>query len=198
MSEDGDPLPNVWPGITAEDQKRADERVPCLIRTRAVLKFVSAEPMIGRVSFVDTHGTWLSSPESSYPGIDWVIIGAESGPGRRPCKLEWVRDLVQQCQAAKVPVFVKQLDIDGKISKNPEEWPEDLRVRQYPMAKRVIQLSPFADLPMTDIQKHALGEIADNLNTEIERKTMTPKQALQVVERLADMLREEIRCTTAR
>ena len=64
-----------------------------------------------------------------------MIIGCESGPKRRPCKVEWVRDLVQQCRAANVAVFVKQLDINGKVSKNPEEWPEDLRVREYPDGK---------------------------------------------------------------
>lgn len=66
------------------------------------------------------------------PPIKWVIIGAESGPKRRPCKLEWVRDLVGQCKRANVPVFVKQLDIDGKLSKDMSKWPEGLRIRQMP------------------------------------------------------------------
>lgn len=65
--------------------------------------------------------------------IGWVIIGAESGPKPRPCKIEHVRSLVEQCKAVGVPVFVKQLHINGKVSKNPEEWPEDLRVREYPV-----------------------------------------------------------------
>lgn len=64
--------------------------------------------------------------------LDWVIIGCESGPNRRPCKIEWVRDLIEQCDAAKVKIFVKQLDINGKVSKNPEEWPEWARRREYP------------------------------------------------------------------
>ena len=65
-----------------------------------------------------------------------MIIGCESGPKRRPCKIEWVRDLVRQCDAAGVKVFVKQLDIDGKVNKNPEEWPEDLRRQEYPNVLR--------------------------------------------------------------
>jgi protein gp37 len=72
------------------------------------------------------------------PPINWVIIGAESGPKRRPCSLEWVRDLVGQCKRANVPVFVKQLDIEGKLSKNMSEWPPDLRIRQMPRRERKV------------------------------------------------------------
>jgi protein gp37 len=52
-------------------------------------------------------------------GLDWVIVGAESGPNRRPCKIAWIRDVVQQCQAAGVPVFIKQMEVGGKIVKKP-------------------------------------------------------------------------------
>ena len=69
------------------------------------------------------------------PGLDWVIIGCESGPSRRPMDLEWAVDLVDQCQKNKVPVFVKQLSIDGQVSHDPAEWPEELRVREYPNAR---------------------------------------------------------------
>ena len=65
-------------------------------------------------------------------GLDWVIIGCESGPNRRPMKLEWALDLMRQCRAATVPVFVKQLNINGRVSKDPNEWPKELRVREYP------------------------------------------------------------------
>jgi len=73
--------------------------------------------------------------------LDWVIVGSESGPQRRSCKTEYVRSLVEQCKSAGVPVFVKQVDtselkpsgvLGYKVSKNPEEWPEDLRLREYP------------------------------------------------------------------
>jgi len=63
---------------------------------------------------------------------DWIIIGAESGPGRRPCKLEWVRNVRDQCKAAGVPVFIKQLDINGKVEHDINKFPEDLRIRQFP------------------------------------------------------------------
>jgi protein gp37 len=74
------------------------------------------------------------------PALDWVICGGESGPGARPMHEEWARDLVQQCRTAGVPAFVKQihrLKPSGKIrvSKDMNEWPEDLRVREFPEVK---------------------------------------------------------------
>ena len=74
----------------------------------------------------------IFNPYGDDPRIDWLIIGCESGPKRRPCKLEWVKDLIEQCDAAKIPAFVKQLDLNGKVSKDPAEWPEWARRREYP------------------------------------------------------------------
>lgn len=115
------PKSNEWLGVTAENQEWADKRIPVLLRTPAAVRFVSLEPLLGPVDFV----------AQDYD-LDWLIVGAESGPGRRPCKIGWVRDIVGQCKAASVPVFVKQLNIDGRVSKDMAEWPEDLRVRQFP------------------------------------------------------------------
>lgn len=61
-----------------------------------------------------------------------MIIGCESGPNRRPMELEWAIDLVRQCKAARVACFVKQIQINGKVSHDPSEWPEELQVREYP------------------------------------------------------------------
>lgn len=125
-------LPNVWLGVTAENQQCADERIPRLLQTPAAVRFVSVEPMLGPIKL------WrgLEQPQGDYlmliDACDWVIIGCESGPKRRPMKLEWALDLVRQCQEAEVAVFVKQVDIDGKVSKDPSEWPGELRVREYP------------------------------------------------------------------
>jgi protein gp37 len=145
------PLPNVWLGVTAEDQKRADERIPTLLQTPAAVRFVSVEPMLGPVDFsawlwckwcdgnggIDGMG-YTECPHCNGTGqgteIGWMIVGCESGPGRRPMKLEWAVDLVEQCKAAGVPVFVKAIEIDGKVSHSPAEWPEELRVREYPDA----------------------------------------------------------------
>jgi protein gp37 len=70
-----------------------------------------------------------------FNGVDWIIIGTESGPYRRPAKIEWVCDLVSQCKNNNVPVFVKQLEINGHVSHDMQEWPEDLRVREFPKTK---------------------------------------------------------------
>lgn len=89
----------------------------------------------------DTHEV-LNSTDDRFPeycgiykqvlGIDWVVVGCESGPHRRPCNVEWVRSVVEQCKAAGCPVFVKQLDIGGKVITDPAQFPENLRIREYP------------------------------------------------------------------
>lgn len=146
------PPPNLWLGVTAENQEQADKRIPILLQIPAAKRFVSMEPMLGPVDLFDmsdgvldgigvikSGGMTASTPDSppegydnSYSGLDWAIFGAESGPKRRECKIEWVRDALGQCQAAGVPAFIKQLHINGKLSKNMAEWPEDLRVREHP------------------------------------------------------------------
>lgn len=126
------PLPNVWLGVTAENQKAADERIPQLCATPAAVRFLSVEPLL--------EGTWLKLGWS-YPGtwkktrgcaINWVILGAETGAGRRPCKEEWVRSLVQQCKDYDVPVWIKALEIDGRITHDINQFPKDLQLRQFP------------------------------------------------------------------
>jgi len=122
----------IWLGVTAEDQQRADERIPLLLQTPAAVRFVSVEPMLGHIDLKDWGVPPLEWTIDTTRLLNWVIIGCESGPNRRPMKLEWAIDLVHQCKAAGVACFVKQLDIDGRVSKNPNEWPEELRVREYP------------------------------------------------------------------
>lgn len=77
-------------------------------------------------------------PFNRRTGVNWVIVGAESrgGAAGRPCNIEWVRRIVYQCKAAGVPVFVKQLHIDGKLVKDISKFPEDLRVREIPEFKK--------------------------------------------------------------
>lgn len=142
-------LPNLWLGVSVENQKRADERIPILLQIPAAMRYVSFEPMVGKIQLIKSPNEYLTKAEKTplamqvqqgyicdvrqlVKQIHWVIIGCESGPKRRPCKLEWVRDLVRQCKAAGVAVFVKQLSINGKVSHNPAEWPEDLRLREWP------------------------------------------------------------------
>lgn len=96
------PLPNVWLGVSVEDQARADERIPELLATPTAKRFISAEPLLGEIEVLD----WLTGP--GFAGIDWVIAGGESGTGARPMRPDWARSLRDQCQAAGVPFFFKQ------------------------------------------------------------------------------------------
>jgi len=97
----GGGYPNVWLGTTVEDQRRAEERIPALLSVPARVRFLSCEPLLEEV---DLRGTLPM-------GIDWVIIGGESGHGARPFKLNWARDLIEQCQLSEndAAPFVKQL-----------------------------------------------------------------------------------------
>jgi len=116
------PRANLWAGVTAEDQQRADERIPLLLETPAAVRFVSVEPMVGPVDLTAVRIPGAPSPPfqgnamHSYRGfgerIDWVIAGCESGPRRRPADLDWFRSLRDQCVEAGVPFFLKQAE-DG-------------------------------------------------------------------------------------
>lgn len=97
------PLEHVWFGTSVEDQATADERIPHLLATPAGVRFVSAEPLLGRL---DLEG-YLADLECG-PRLDWVIVGGESGRGARPMHPDWVRSLRDQCAAAGVPFFFKQ------------------------------------------------------------------------------------------
>jgi len=96
---------NVWLGVTAENQQRANERIPLLLQTPAAVRFVSIEPMLGPVDLRWYLGTG-EMLSSHY--LDWVIVGGESGPGARPMHPDWARGVRDQCAAAGVPFFFKQ------------------------------------------------------------------------------------------
>lgn len=114
---------NVWLGTSTEDHATLEARAPALLRCPAATCFLSCEPLLGPLDL---------TPHLA--GLHWVIFGAESGPGARPCDPEWIRSGLHACKVAKVAAFVKQLStgIRGRVTKEPDEWPEDLRVRQFP------------------------------------------------------------------
>ena len=118
----GLPLPNVWLGTSVEDQRRADERIPHLLATPAAVHFLSCEPLLGPIRFSNVPGF-------NRIGLDlsrwWIIVGGESGPGKRPMDLAWARSIRDQCAAAGVAFFGKQND---KVT----PLPDDLLVRQWP------------------------------------------------------------------
>jgi protein gp37 len=163
---------HVWIGTTVEDQKRANERIPHLLNVPAAVRFLSMEPLLEHVDL----DRWVFDREAAIRramrgppamnreqaddyiadmGISWVIVGGESGPGARPFDLAWARSVVAQCDAAGVPVFVKQMgakavgawgDADrhpffatrwqfvDRAGADPAEWPEDLRRQSFPVS----------------------------------------------------------------
>ena len=161
------PWPNAWVGATAEDQKRYDERIPDLLSVSAVVHFLSCEPLLEPIEFGGyfpevklKRGQSIEDYKDCRSGIEWVIVGGESGNGARVFELEWARSIVRQCRASHVPVLVKQLGAAASDPKNGiagaslkvptdaaglvslrlkdkkggdwNEWPLDLRVREYP------------------------------------------------------------------
>ncbi|MDE2472539.1 MAG: phage Gp37/Gp68 family protein, partial [Bradyrhizobium sp.] len=110
-------LPNVWLGVSAENQATADERIPILLQTPAAIRFVSLEPLLGSIGLssvlIDGDENLAIDPlrgaRPAFPSIDWVIVGGESGPNARPCNIDWIRSIVDQCKAADTRLFVKQL-----------------------------------------------------------------------------------------
>ena len=110
---DGQVVPsNVWLGVSVEDQKRADERIPLLLTTPAAVRFLSVEPLLDEITFhsrpcIPSEGGFTAVNEW-LEKIDWVIVGAESGAKRRDCGVAAIVDVIQQCQRANIPVYVKQ------------------------------------------------------------------------------------------
>lgn len=151
------PLPNVWLGVSVEDQARADERIPHLIETPAAKRFVSIEPMLGPVDltriqvacdddlddgFLDALGGGIYIEQPMPPRLphipdwvarlNWVICGGESGPGARPMHPEWAMSLRDQCREATVSFFMKQMENGGKLTSEISSFPADLQIRQFP------------------------------------------------------------------
>lgn len=150
------PRANVWLGTSVEDQAAAEARIPHLLRCPATVRFLSCEPLLGPIE-IFRAGCPVQTPRGEVlpPGaIGWVIVGGESGQDARPCDLEWIRSIRDQCKAAGVPCFVKQIGarpvwnhivpgcsvreamepwlIRDPQGGDPSEWPEDLRVREFP------------------------------------------------------------------
>ena len=148
------PLPNVWLGTSTENQTTADSRIPSLLQTPASVRFLSCEPLLESIDLNKCFRTSKDGYELTWLDyLNLIIVGGESGSGARPCHIDWIRSLVQQCQPTNVSVFVKQLGsnpiiaacyIDGVAATHQKlkladrkggdinEFPEDLRVREFP------------------------------------------------------------------
>lgn len=157
---------HVWLGVSVENQDGANKRIPDLLNTRAAVRFISAEPLLGPVDLTrvatgswaygkvdvmsgylggdepdamydwdaDPNG-WVRKPPGTWKrgklGVDWVIVGGESGTDARPMNLEWMRSIVEQCKAASVPVFVKQ--DSGKRPGLQGRIPDELWLKEFPV-----------------------------------------------------------------
>ncbi len=102
------PPPNWWLGVSCENQEQADKRIPLLLQTPAAVRWVSLEPLIGPVNLDCYPSTSCPTGWFDDPGLNWVVIGGESGPHHRPMEIAWLKSIVDQCKAAAVPVYVKQ------------------------------------------------------------------------------------------
>lgn len=145
----GHGYPNVWLGVSVEDQAAADRRCPILTTIPCAVSFLSVEPLLGAVDLrpwlgdIGELGAWTGFGAR----VDWVIVGGESGSREkaRPCDLRWIESIVYQCSESGVQCFVKQLGSvtarelhlrDGHGG-DPREWPTigvDINVRQFPDA----------------------------------------------------------------
>lgn len=118
------PLRSVRLGVSIEDQATADERIPWLLKTPAAVRFISLEPMLGPVNiapYLEDASACLEPHEGAAP-LDQVIVGGESGPGARPCDVAGIRSVIEQCRAAGVPCFVKQLGAKPRIGEKDHLW----------------------------------------------------------------------------
>ena len=169
---------HVWIGTTVEDQRRANERIPHLLKVPAAVRCLSCEPLLEAVNLTRVVmksipgairmevecdglrgyvGSTVDQDTAAARGLQWVIVGGESGTGARPFDLGWARSIVEQCSDAGVPVFVKQMgdapretvrdevyDLDRSRpvkyrrhhGADPSEWPADLRVQRFPAEVR--------------------------------------------------------------
>ena len=134
------PLPNLWIYASAENQKQFDLRWPYLARCPAVVRGMSLSLLLGPIDLAGGRDGGLEIYMGDLDGpvttnIHHIITECESGPKRRPCDWEWVCNIIQQCDAAGVPVWTKQMSIGGKVSHDMSSeggWPEWARRREFP------------------------------------------------------------------
>jgi protein gp37 len=194
------PLPNAHLGVSVEDQRRADERVPLLLQTPAAVRFLSCEPLLGSVD-LDRYigGDWFrgGGPDGrSWPGctcagddvpcemcdalgprplIDWVIVGGESGPHHRPMEMAWIQDIADQCHAANVPLWVKQA-----------AGPRPGEQGNIPDALWKTKEFPCGGSPMTDERIREKPALWDVVGVKIDRSEGGRVRILEANQRLKD------------
>lgn len=142
------PSPNIWHGVTCENQPRADERIPLQVPGK---RWLSIEPLLSEIhirAYLGTCECGYYESEHGDPTIQFtkfctkfrsaisqIIVGCETGPHARPCKVEWIESIVEQCREAGVPCFVKAINYNGKITSDISQFPESVRVRELAWRK---------------------------------------------------------------
>lgn len=152
---DRTPMPNVWLGVSVEDQKRADDRIPDLLATPAAVRWISAEPLLGPIDLRCLHHDGITNIDAlagrhglafghECKKLDWIVVGGESGKRARPMHPDWARSLRDQCAATDVPFFFKQwgawqsiLDRDA----DDPDWRHDAIYRRVKNGERVRTLN---------------------------------------------------------
>jgi protein gp37 len=148
FSDNPYPFQNLHLGVTCCTQSEADKNIPILLNIPATMKFVCIEPCLEEI---DIHIYLVTDRHETFKPVDWVIVGCESGQGSRPCQLNWIRSIVNQCKATNVPVFVKQIPlyrianskdihVEGKddnrfaqiICHDVRKFPADLQFQECP------------------------------------------------------------------
>ncbi len=139
-------LDNVWLGVSVENQYWADQRIPLLLQTPAAVRFLSIEPLLKPVNLMPYMSRFVGLSDEgevyaplTVPNLHWVIIGGESGPEARPMNEAWAQSIINDCRAANVPVFMKQIGsvwakahrLKGKAG-DIKTFPNDLQVREWP------------------------------------------------------------------
>lgn len=151
------PLPNVWLGVSVENQAAADERIPDLLATPAAVRFLSCEPLLGPVTLHEDGLDWLTSEHMR--GVDWVIAGCESGKRARECDVDWLRSLRDQCASASVPFFLKQAEESTDLGADGLLEPGDDDSIAFGDGSRLKPRRPSGDhlieLPYLDGVQHA-------------------------------------------
>jgi protein gp37 len=142
--------PNIWMGVSVENQHWAEIRIPHLLETEAEIKFLSCEPLLGPLELIATS-EW-SKIDILDKGIDWVICGGESGKGYRPMNLDWARSLRDQCSEASIPFFYKQSS--GLLSGHGTLLDGEL-IQEFPA-----ELHPSTRTPVKQVPRHVEASLS--------------------------------------
>lgn len=167
----GEGYPNVWLGVSVEDQQQANKRIPILLEIPAKVRFLSCEPLLGEIELtriddgdyiidcISGRVTDMGRPCHDTGRIDWVIIGGESGNNHgkyqfRPCEIFWIYQIVIACYK-RAPIFVKQLGthlatvhkLKDRHGGDPAEWPaRSLAIREFPEVNNSVHSKPIANV----------------------------------------------------